>query len=138
MLTRDEEAEQGRINDAHVFGLRLACMTQGDAERLALRDWRHLGEVRAALGDLAIRFGRETRCAQALQFARGGLAEGCDLAMQRIADAEGRDLPEWGAAADPWMALHPAVEAHALVLALSDLLTPEQRAATSIAAFTTA
>lgn len=132
MLIPDEEVEQARINEAHALGLRLAHMTQGDAERLARRDWHHLGEARAALDDLAIRSGREMRCKQALQFARGGLAEGCDLEMQRIAEAEGHDLPEWGVAANPWMALHPAVEAHALVLALGDLLTPEQRAVAPI------
>lgn len=132
MLTPHEQAEQDRINKVHAFDLRLAGMSQNEAERLAARDGAIMEEMRHALDALAARSGRETRCQQALQLARGGLAEGCDLAMRRLHGAGENDEYGWGAEANPWMALHPAVEVHALSLALDDLLTPEQRAATRI------
>jgi hypothetical protein len=132
MLTKNEEAEQIRINKAHAFSLRLAHMTQPDVERLARRDQQYLHDLRPALNNLANRSGRERRCEQALQFARGGLIDGCDLAMQHIAGAGPNDTFGWGVAANPWMALQPAVEVQALAFALDDLLTPAQRAAARV------
>jgi hypothetical protein len=129
MLTTAEQAEQDRINQAHAFGLRLARLYQGDVERLEVPQPPCLGDLRAELDDLASCSRRRERCNQALQFACGGLIDGLDASMQRIADAagDGRE-PAWGPGADRWMELRPAVEIHALSLALDDLLSPAQRA----------
>jgi len=85
-------------------------------------------ELRHALGSIDEDPSKsEDASTLAVQWARGGLAGGCDVAMQRIAEdaADGR-LPEWGADTNPWMALQLSVELHAMSLALDDLLTEEQ------------
>jgi hypothetical protein len=133
MLTLSEEAEQTRINEAHLFGLHLGYLTQHDAEKLASQPRPNLSAIRAALDDLAVRSGREMRCKGALEFARGGLADGCDRSMQQLAGAGDNDCFGWGVATNPWMLLFPAAETHALALALGDLLTPAQHAAAHLA-----
>jgi hypothetical protein len=133
MLTLSEEAEQTRINEAHRFGLHLAYLTQDDVERLASQPRPNLSAIRAALDDLAVRSSREIRCKNALEFARGGLTDGCDRSMQQLAGAGDNDCFGWGVAANPWMLLFPAAEVHALALALSDLLTPAEQAAAHFA-----
>lgn len=134
MLTPAEQAEQAQINAATKFDRRLAALTQEQIRELRPFDKSRLERYRGELDALAARVGREDRCEQAMKWARGGLAEGCDSAMQQLAEAAGDGrLPEWGPDTDPWMALQASVELHAMSLALDDLLTDEQRRATRIA-----
>jgi hypothetical protein len=134
MLSLQEEAEQRRINRAQAFGRSLAALS--DDETLTLRgpDDASVAQHRRELGAIALDAGRQERCARATQWARTELAGGCDCAMQQIAQAAGDGrLPEWGSQTDPWLALQPSIELHAMSLVLDDLLTDEQRRTTRIA-----
>lgn len=133
MLTPAEYAEQSRINRTVAFSRRLATLVHQEVLEIRSRSESTVTGRRGDLEALAVRHARQERCDEAMLRARGGLAEGCDGAMQRIADdaGDGR-LPEWGPDADPWMHLQSAVELHAISLTLDDLLTERERRETRI------
>jgi hypothetical protein len=128
MLPLTEQSEQLRINRTNEFDHQLATLTHEAVSAIPLISASRLAKLRAKIEALAADAKRQERCEQAMRWARAGLAEGCDAAMQRIAqDAGDGRLPKWGPDTDSWMALQPAVELHAMSLTLDDLLTEDER-----------
>ena len=91
--------------------------------------------MRSVLLWMTLPSARAARCAARMHFNWRAAAptDGCDRSMQQLAGAGDNDCFGWGVAANPWMLLFPAAEVHALALALSDLLTPAEEAATHFA-----
>jgi hypothetical protein len=133
MLTLMERAEQERVDGANAFGHRLAELTKDDVVRSLRTRPRQPGPVRPLSRLLPTPPDEALAASSRWRGHSEASSKTAIWEMHRVAAPAGDGrLPEWGVGADPWMALQPAVEVHALSVALDDLLTNAQHQAARI------